>query len=50
MRIDVVCVGRLKEKYWRDAAQEYLKRLTRYGRVEVIEVPDQPAADSGHVH
>ena len=45
MRIDVVCVGRLKEKYWRDAAQEYLKRLTRYGRVEVIEVPDQPAAE-----
>ena len=45
MRIDVVCVGKLKEKYWRDAAQEYLKRLTRYGRVEIIEVPDQPAAE-----
>ena len=45
MRIDVVCVGRLKEAYWRDAAAEYLKRLTRYARVEVIEVPDQPAAE-----
>lgn len=42
MRAALLCVGRLKEKYWRDACEEYLKRLTRYGQVEVIEVPDVP--------
>ena len=42
MRAALLCVGKLKEKYWRDAVDEYLKRLTRYGQVEVIEVPDAP--------
>lgn len=42
MRAALLCVGRLKEKYWRDACEEYLKRLTRYGQVEVIEVSDAP--------
>ena len=41
MRIDVVCVGRLKERHWRDAADEYLKRLTPYARVSVVEIPDR---------
>jgi 23S rRNA (pseudouridine1915-N3)-methyltransferase len=41
MRITVVCVGRLKERYWQDAAAEYLKRLKPYARVEIVEVPDQ---------
>lgn len=45
MRIDILCVGKLKERCWRDAANEYLKRLSRYGRIEIIEVPDQPAAE-----
>ena len=35
-------MGRLKEAYWRDACAEYLKRLTRYGRPELIEVDDLP--------
>ncbi len=42
MRAALLCVGKLKEKYWRDACAEYLKRLTRYGQVELIEVPDAP--------
>ena len=41
MRIRIVCVGRLKERHWRDAGDEYLKRLQPYARVEVIEVPDR---------
>ena len=41
MRIDVVCVGRLKERHWREAADEYLKRLTPYARVSVVEIPDR---------
>ncbi|MGN0995550.1 MAG: 23S rRNA (pseudouridine(1915)-N(3))-methyltransferase RlmH [Candidatus Ventricola sp.] len=38
----LVCMGRLKEKYWRDAAAEYEKRLTRFGKWETIELPDLP--------
>jgi 23S rRNA (pseudouridine1915-N3)-methyltransferase len=44
MRITLVAVGRLKERFWREAADEYLKRLTSYGTVRVIEVDDR---DSG---
>ena len=38
----IICAGRLREKYWQDAAAEYQKRLGRYTRLEIIEVPDQP--------
>ena len=36
----ILCVGRLKEAYWRQAADEYQKRLGRYGRLELTEVDD----------
>ena len=42
MNVAVLCVGRLREKYWSDACAEYLKRLTRFGKTAVIEVPDLP--------
>ncbi len=42
MNACVLCVGKLKEDWQKAACQEYLKRLTRYGRFEVVEVPDQP--------
>lgn len=41
MRVTVIAVGKLKEKYWRDAVTEYAKRLSAYCRLEIIEVPDQ---------
>ena len=41
MRLTIVAVGRLKERYWREAAEEYLKRLTPYAAVSVIEVADR---------
>lgn len=42
MNSALICVGRLKERYWREAAAEYEKRLTRFGRFETIELPDLP--------
>lgn len=44
MRISIVAVGRLKENFWRDAVAEYLKRLTAYATVNVVEIADR---DSG---
>ncbi len=42
MHMALICMGRLKEGYWRDAAAEYGKRLSRFGRLETIELPDLP--------
>ena len=41
MRLTLVAVGRLKEAYWRQAADEYLRRLRPYATVREIEVPDR---------
>jgi len=37
----VIAVGRLKERHWREAADEYLKRLKPYATVDVVEVADR---------
>lgn len=42
MRCILLCVGRLKEKYFVDAAAEYAKRLSRFGGIDIIECPDLP--------
>ena len=39
-KINIVCVGKIKEKFYTDAAQEYLKRLSRFAKVEVREVAE----------
>ena len=41
MNIDIVCVGKVKERYLRDAIGEYRKRLSRFAKVDVIEVADE---------
>lgn len=38
--IRVVCVGKIKEKFYRDAMDEYLKRMSKYHKVEIVEVMD----------
>ena len=44
MRLTIIAVGRLKERYWREAADEYLKRLGPYATVRAVEIDDR---DSG---
>ena len=46
MPVTVVCVGKLRERFFADAAAEYLKRLRRLMPVTVVEVPDEPAPSS----
>ncbi len=46
MKLSVVCVGKLKEKYWRDAVEEYSKRLSRYVKLEIVEVSDEKAPEA----
>ena len=42
MAVTIICVGKLREKYFLDAAEEYMKRLKRIMPVTVIELPDEP--------
>lgn len=41
MKITILCVGKIKEKFYRDAIAEYEKRLSRYCKLEIIEVADE---------
>lgn len=45
MKITVITVGRLKEKYLKEAVLEYSKRLGKYCRLEIIEVADEKTAE-----
>ena len=45
MRISILCVGKIKEKYFTDAIAEYSKRLSRYCTLEIIEVQDEKTPD-----
>ena len=49
IRITVVAVGKLKEKFWAAACDEYLKRLRPYAKVVVAEIPDVDPARAGGV-
>lgn len=46
MKITVISVGKIKEKYFTGAIQEYAKRLTRYCKINMIEVPDEKCPET----
>lgn len=46
MDIKIVAVGKIKEKFYKDAIDEYLKRMQTYNKVEIIEVADEMAAEN----
>ena len=46
MNITVITVGKIKEKYLRDAIDEYAKRLSRYCKLDLIEVPDEKTPEN----
>ncbi|MCI8928227.1 MAG: 23S rRNA (pseudouridine(1915)-N(3))-methyltransferase RlmH [Lachnospiraceae bacterium] len=50
MKITIICVGKLKEDFYKKAVSEYAKRLGRYCRLEIIEVADEKTPeDAGPV-
>lgn len=46
MKIDIICVGKIKEEFTRAAIAEYTKRLGRYADISIIEVADEPAPEN----
>lgn len=45
MNINIICVGKIKEKYFVDAIAEYSKRLSRYCKLQIIELKDEMTPD-----
>lgn len=45
MKITILCVGKVKEAFFRDAIAEYKKRLSRYADVQIVEVADEKTPD-----
>lgn len=46
IKVNIIAVGKLKEKYLRDACEEYLKRLAGYSKVNIIEIPEERCGDN----
>ena len=45
MKITILCVGKVKEKFYRDGIAEFTKRLSRYCKLDIIEVPDEKTTE-----
>lgn len=46
MRITIISVGKLKERYWKNAIEEYSKRLSKYCKLEIMELPDEKTPEN----
>lgn len=46
MDIKIIAVGKIKEKFYKQAIEEYLKRMQIYNNIEIIEVADEPAGEN----
>ncbi len=46
LRVAVICIGSLKERYWRDACAEYEKRLGTFCKLSIVELAEERIADS----
>ena len=46
MKITIITVGKIKEKYLKDAIAEYSKRLTKYCKLDIMEVADEKTPDN----
>ena len=50
MKISIICVGKIKEKFYRMALDEYSKRRSRYCKLEILEVADEKTPDNASDH
>ena len=50
MKITIICVGKIKEKFYTAAVEEYAKRLSRYCRLEIVELADEKTKENASEH
>lgn len=48
LSIQIICIGKIKEKYLQDAISEYSKRLSKYCKLNIIELPDEKIPDKAN--
>ena len=48
MKINIVTIGKLKEKYWQEAQAEYLKRLQAFAKINIIEIKEEKFNDKSN--
>lgn len=48
LTINIVCVGKIKEKFFKDAIDEYSKRLSKYCKLNILELPDEKIPDKSN--
>lgn len=46
LTVNLICIGSLKERYWRDACAEYQKRLSAFCKLQIIELPESRLSDN----
>ena len=46
MKVSIICVGKIKEKFFTDAIKEYSKRISRFADFEITELPDERIPDN----
>ena len=45
LTINIICIGKIKESFFKDAINEYSKRLSKYCKLNIIELPDEKIPD-----
>ena len=50
LTINVICIGKVKEKFFRDAIDEYSKRLSKYCKLNILELPDEKIPDKTNLN
>lgn len=48
LSINVICIGKIKEKFFKDAIDEYSKRLSKYCKLNILELPDEKIPDKSN--
>lgn len=46
LNIQIICIGKIKEDYLKNAIEEYSKRLSKYCKLEILELPDEKIPDN----
>ncbi len=49
LNITILALGKLKEKYWAEAEKEYLKRLSSYTKIKIIELPEEAFTEKDNI-
>lgn len=45
--INIICIGKIKEKYLKEAIEDYKKRINKYHKINIIELPDSNVDEEG---